>query len=203
MLQIIGVWIAGFLTLAILSFLYRDNPFYKMAEHLYVGVSAGFWLIYFWVFDVHPMLITPFMTREGIDRYILLIPALLGVLMLLRWIPRVAWLSRWSIAFTFGIGAGIGLTADIQGFIIPQVRGTLLPLNTINNILVVIGVVTTILYFYFSREHKGVLGGAARIGILFVMIAFGASFGYTLMARISLLIGRMHFLFHDWIPLIK
>jgi hypothetical protein len=34
------------------------------------------------------------------------------------------------------------------------------------------------------------------------MIAFGASFGYTVMSRLSILIGRINFLFHDWIPLI-
>ena len=53
---IIGTWLAGFLTLAILSFLYRDNPFYKFAEHLYVGISAGYWLIYVAFFDIYPML---------------------------------------------------------------------------------------------------------------------------------------------------
>ena len=35
---------AAFLTLAIFSFLYKDNPFYKFAEHLFVGVSAAFWM---------------------------------------------------------------------------------------------------------------------------------------------------------------
>jgi len=36
----IGTWVAAFLTLSIFSFLYKDNPFYKFAEHLMVGVSA-------------------------------------------------------------------------------------------------------------------------------------------------------------------
>ena len=40
--ELIGTWIAAFLTLAIFSYLYDDNPFYKAAEHLYVGISAGF-----------------------------------------------------------------------------------------------------------------------------------------------------------------
>jgi hypothetical protein len=33
------------------------------------------------------------------------------------------------------------------------------------------------------------------------MVAFGAAFGYTVMARISLLIGRMQFLLGDWLHL--
>ncbi len=36
--------VAAFLTLCIFSFLYRDNPFYRFAEHLIVGISAGYWI---------------------------------------------------------------------------------------------------------------------------------------------------------------
>lgn len=199
---IIGTWLAGFLTLAILSFLYKDNPFYKLAEHLYVGVSAGYWLIYVVFFDVKPMLIDTFMNETGFEKWIILIPGALGLIMLSRWFPKIAWLSRWPIAFTVGIGAGLGITANLQGYVLPQVTATLLPVTgftvaDLSNIVLVIGVVTTLMYFYFSKPHKGVLGAGARIGIVFIMISFGASFGYTLMARISLLIGRLHFLFHD------
>lgn len=203
MLTLIGIWIAAFLTLCIFSFLYKDNPFYKLAEHVYVGVSAGFWLLYVWEFNVYPMLWQPFFREAGIERYILIVPGLLGLLMLTRLIPKIAWVSRYAIAFTVGIGAGLGITGSIHGFIIPQMRGTLLPLTSLNSIILVGGVVTTILYFYFSREHKGVLGGAARVGIVFVMISFGASFGYTVMARISLLIGRVYFLLHDWLHIVN
>lgn len=199
---IIGTWLAGFLTLAILSFLYKDNPFYKLAEHLYVGVSAGYWLIYVVFFDVKPMLIDTFMNETGFEKWIILIPGALGLIMLSRWFPKIAWLSRWPIAFTVGIGAGLGITANLQGYVIPQVTATLLPVTgftvaDLSNIVLVVGVVTTLMYFYFSKPHKGVLGAGARVGIVFIMISFGASFGYTLMARISLLIGRLHFLFHD------
>jgi len=62
------------------------------------------------------------------------------------------------------------------------------------DIVLFVGVVCSILYFYFSREHKGALKVGSRIGIVFLMIGFGASFGYTVMARISLLIGRLTFL---------
>ena len=66
----------------------------------------------------------------------------------------------------------------------------------------IVGVITGIIYFFFSKEHKGIFGGFAKIGIWFLMIAFGASFGYTVMARISLLIGRVYFLLHNWLHII-
>jgi hypothetical protein len=34
------------------------------------------------------------------------------------------------------------------------------------------------------------------------MITFGASFGYTVMGRISLLVGRITFLLDDWLGII-
>jgi hypothetical protein len=205
--MLIGTWLAGFLTLAIFSFLYKDNPVYKLAEHIYVGVSAGYWLIYVAFFDVYPMLIQGFQNETGIERWILLVPGALGVIMLSRWFPRGAWLSRWPIAFTVGVGAGLGITANIQGYVVPQLQATLLPVTgwnivSINNVILTVGVVTTILYFYFSKPHKGALGWMARVGIVFIMISFGASFGYTLMARISLLIGRLYFLLSDLLHVI-
>jgi hypothetical protein len=52
-------------------------------------------------------------------------------------------------------------------------------------------VCASLIYFYFSKEQRGFLGGTAKLGIWFLMISFGASFGFTVMARLSLLIGRM------------
>jgi hypothetical protein len=67
-----------------------------------------------------------------------------------------------------------------------------------SNVLLIAGVLTTLVYFFFSLEHKGAVGVVSKIGIYFLMISFGASYGFTVMARISLLIGRLEFLFRDW-----
>ena len=203
MMQIIGTWIAAGLTLAIFSFLYKDNPFYKFAEHLYVGVSAAYAILYVAYFDIKPLLIEKFMAEQGLERWILLVPAAFGLIMLARWFPKISWLSRWAIAMTVGIAAGLGITGQIQGMLLPQIRGTLVPLNSFNNILMVIGVIVTLVYFYFSAVHKGAIKFGARVGMVFIMVAFGASFGYTVMARISLLIGRLHFLVYECLHLVR
>ena len=197
--QIAGTWVAALLTLFIFSFLYRDNPFYKFAEHLFVGVSAGYWFAYYYHNVVIPNLYDPL--RQGHLLYI--IPAALGVMMLMRLVPKVGWISRWALAFIIGMGSGYFLITFLQTNALAQVHATMtLRLNSINNVLLVVGVLTGLIYFFFSKEHKGVLGGAAKIGVWFLMIAFGASFGYTVMARFSLLIGRMHFLIFPWLPTI-
>lgn len=213
------VWMAALLTLAIYSFLYRDNPFYKVAEHILVGVSAAYFLIIYWYQAVWPDVVVPIF-REG--RLLSIIPLILGLFMFARFIPRWGWLSRWSIAFYIGAGSGMSIPAVMQARIFEQMQGTMAPLfsrqgwlaftqepsfatvtGLIAGPLMVVGVLCTLSYFFFSQEHKGALGKSATVGIWFLMIGFGASFGYTVMARVSLLIGRMQFVFTDWLGLLK
>lgn len=199
----IGVWIGALLTLCIYSFLYKDNPFYEFAEKLFVGVSAGYWMVYMVRNVIMPNLVTP--VRQG--HYIYIVAGVLGVMMLTRILPRIGWLSRWAIAFSVGMGSGYYFVTFLQSNALDQIRGTLMmPISfrpfsfaSLSNIILVVGVLTALIYFFFSKEHKGVFGGAARVGVGFLMVAFGASFGYTVMARISLLIGRMQFLLYDWL----
>lgn len=210
-------WVAAFLTLGIISFLYRDNVWYKICEAVFVGISAGYWFVtYFWdniygkfwvgVYE------TPMASRPQ-DWYMLFFGAALGILMLLRLVPKIGWISRWPLAFIVGATAGLYLITYFASNIMVQVEDTVRPLFGANygatmydifgNIMVVIGTFTGLIYFFFSKEHKGAFGGAAKVGIFFLMVTFGASFGYTVMSRMSLLIGRMDFLFSDWLRLIK
>jgi hypothetical protein len=68
---------------------------------------------------------------------------------------------------------------------------------------VTVGTFAGLLYFFFSKEHKGAFGTISRIGTWFLMITFGAAFGYTVMGRMSLLIGRIDFLMAKWLHLIQ
>ena len=200
-----------FLTLGIISFLYKDNPWYKFCEALFVGISAGYWFCtVFWsqlvakLWDnIHP-------TAGQEPQYQYLVGGLLGIMMLLRLVPKIGWFSRWALAFVVGGTAGAYLVGYALSNGMKQVKSTILPLwvsgnlnATVGNIILVVGTFCGLIYFFFSKEHKGTYGKVAKLGILFLMITFGASFGYTVMARMSLLIGRMDFLFGTWLGLIK
>jgi hypothetical protein len=214
--EVIGIWIGAILTLGIFSFLYKDNPFYKFSEALFVGISAGYWFVVtFWQYfvpkfwDNLALAYRELLTKGRVDyHWIYLLGGFFGVLMLLRLVPKIGWLSRWSLAFIVGTTAGLQFTRYLESNGIRQVVGTISPLvvsgnanATIGNIIIVVGTFCGLIYFFFSKEHKGVFGGAARVGVWFLMITFGALFGYTVMSRMSLLIGRMDYLFGIWLSL--
>lgn len=209
LMTILGVWLGAFATLCIFSFLYKDNPFYKLAEQIFVGLSAGYWLIY----TIYSILMPNLFDKLSSDfsaNAILIIPAVLGVMMLVRLIPKLEWVSRYPIALVIGTSAGISMLRYMKSDVMSQLTATMInPFelgslqDTIGGFILIIGTICGILYFYFSRKQEGVLGVTSKIGIWFLMISFGASFGYTVMARVSLLIGRLQFLFVDWLHILK
>ena len=232
--DIFGAWVAVFFTLAIFSFLYKDNPFYKIAEHAYIGISAGYWLsIGFWtiiqpnllgrlwpskeyseesfwysIYDFLGSIVPSIFPNGGIDKghnmdLTYLIPLVLGIMMILSIFKQFNWMARWGIAYTVAIAAGLRAYGYLNSYILGQIKGTIVPLaNTeypifhisepslVNYLLILLGTVTGLLYFFFSKEQSGSFGKITRLGIYFLMISFGASFGFAVMGRISLLIGR-------------
>ena len=42
------IWLGALATLALYSILYRENPVYRFAEHLFVGLAAGYGLYVLW-----------------------------------------------------------------------------------------------------------------------------------------------------------
>ncbi|MCI0632283.1 MAG: hypothetical protein L0Y44_16695 [Phycisphaerales bacterium] len=228
----VGVWVAALLTLCILSFLWGDNPFYKFAESVVVGASAAYVMVAgFWSTIVSNLLgkLTPAFVRgwavPGMSKpedipwwsdegnwYI--VPLALSIMLLWRLSPKGAWIARWPLAFFIGATAGFRLVGFLGPDFVSQIGNTIIPMYvkmpdggfdlwpTVRNIVTVIGVLACLVYFFFSFEHKGVVGRTARLGIWFLMITFGAGFGYTVMGRIALLAERLQFLFDDWLWII-
>ena len=238
----LGSWLFVLLTLCIFSYLYDDNPFYKAAEHLFIGVSAGYWTaIYFWtqiqpnlfgrlwpklsdandhsmfysiwyaIYEILNFISTGFGVLDrsifpegGIDghdemRLIYIIPFILGIFMLLRLVPNVGYLARWAIAYIVGMTAGLRFYSFLNSNILLQIPSVAIDFTAdwgsiFNASIVFVGTITGLIYFFFSKEHKGTLGTLSKIGIYFLMIKFGASFGFAVMGRISLLIGQMNYL---------
>ena len=202
-----GAWVATGLTLLIFSFLYKDTPLFKFAEHLYVGVSIGYTIVKTYDTVILHLIIKPIVEN---GEFALLIPVAIGMLMLTRYVPKAAWMSRYAFAFIVGMGSGLAIPRTISSFILKQIEDTVRPLlsiagpdgltfsmnllnpaSNLNAIIILLGVSSVLFYFFFSIEHSGAGKAVARTGIMFLMISFGAGFGYTVMARMSLWIGRL------------
>mgnify|MGYP001455180353 CR=1 FL=1 len=232
-MEILGAWSIVFFTICIFSYLFGDNPFYKVAEHIFVGVSAGYIAVYtFWstiwpnlfgrlwpasesndsilmkiwygfysVFSfligfINQSIFPPGGVDSGFELNIMyVIPLILGIFMILRLVPSLSWLARFSIAYIVGMISGLKLYSFLNSNILMQVKDLGINSNAsswaiFNQLLIIIGVVSGLIYFFFSMEHKGIIGKVSKVGIFYLMIKFGASFGFAVMGRISLLIGR-------------
>jgi hypothetical protein len=200
-----GVWIAAIITLAIFSFLWKDNPFFKLAEHILVGVSAGYYLVQYTYSALYKKLYVPLVDQH---QWGFIGCAILGLLVFTRLYRKRSWLSRYPIAFYVAAGAGYSIPSTLQARVVKQMQVSMVSFfhgasvgEDISLFLLFVGVVTVLIYFYFSAEHRGIMGSASKIGIAFLMVGFGASFGYTVMSRITLLIGRLQFLLGSWLGL--
>ena len=204
----LGLILAAGISLALYSFLYEDNAVFKFAEHLYVGVVAAYEVAQVWYQNILTDVFNPLFraSPEVGPKWIVIIPTVLGLFLMTRLIGRGIWLSRLSFAFIIGLASGLVIPRRISSFILQQIGPTMQPLWTdgsfaFDAFLILLGVISVLVYFSFSFEHTGVIGGVSRVGIWFLMVSFGASFGFTVMARLSLLIGQLTFLLEDWLTL--
>lgn len=134
---------------------------------------------------------------------------MVGALYFTRFIPKISWLVRIPIAVALGYGSGASLPRAMDASILQQLKATIVTRADFADwqlgiwaVIIALGVIATVTYFFFSTEQKGILKPVSRIGIIFIMVGFGASFGYTVMARISLFIGRLQFLLGNWLGLL-
>lgn len=210
----IEAWVGAFLILALFSFLYKDNPVYKFAEHIFVGTSAGYFLaLAFYQQILDDMIKKIFPKWFGLPNapeWSLIGGGILGIMILCRLIPKISWLSRWGISLTIGFNAGVQVYSALSAYVIQQLYATMLPvlvsgepLTMVKNILIVVGVISALCYFYFSKEHTGWFGGIAQLGVWVLMITFGAGYGATVMTRISITLGPVRFLLEKWLGVMQ
>ncbi|RMH44618.1 MAG: hypothetical protein D6689_01915 [Deltaproteobacteria bacterium] len=269
--DLFGWWLAIFLTIAILSFLYKDNPVYKFAEHLFIGVSIGYVVTQ----QIYNTVLPKLVQQIGDGKWWYWFAVLLGLLLLSKAVSRRhAWLARFPIAFVVAFYAGIQVNGVLQGDFGPQLVAGMRPVvvdkvnintappeeidavegmptrlvekivarraerpftsvdealaladsadeqvelaagdgplggrlagtrarlgtddgpywfGTFSLALMLAGLIASLVYFYFSIEHKGVVGKVSRFGVWILMLGFGAAFGATVQGRLALAVGR-------------
>jgi hypothetical protein len=202
-------------TLLIFSYVLGDNPLFRIAVYIFIGVSAGYIAVVAWWQVVMPRLVYPFMSAISsgtLLQVLLILVPLLGALMLLVF-PHVTGLGRIPMAFLVGVGAAVTIAGAVIGTIIPQIQGTInafdMGVTRTQNIgfveavsnatIILAGTVLTLSYFHFGARQKadgsmhrlGAIEAMAWGGRVFIGIALGAVFAGVYAAALTALIERI------------
>lgn len=128
-------------------------------------------------------------------------PLLIGLMVCARFFRSLRRWTRVPMTFWIGVGAGYMITRQ-PALMFSQVQASFRSLDSVDNIFFVAGVLTTLVYFYFTVSARNrVVAGVAGVGRVFLLVSFGAAFANTVMVRMSLLLGRMQFLLQDWVKI--
>lgn len=211
MSESLGVWVGAILTLLVFSYLLGDTPLFRVAQAIFVGVTLGYALTAAVYLVLVPLLLDP-LFLDPVTNWYLLVPLVLGVVLLTK--LRASWapLGNLAIAFLFGVGSALALGGALEGTLLPQLSAVVVPLDSLENVLLVVGALGALLSFRFVRPHitrpaarfvETVGRGWGALGRWFVLGALGALFASVAVARISILVNRVYFLLHDWLQIVR
>lgn len=214
----LAVWLGALVTLAVFSYLAKDNIVYRLVQNAALGVSLGFGIIIAWQQVLQPMWWAHVQgafdhTRPASGAWWLLalVP---GAMWYFQMSKRLFWVSTLVSGLFVGVAAGLGFKNQVL-LVLPQISASLKPLNPFafpggaswdavfqcaSNLVFLIALFTTLLYFFFSiKTDNLLLRPAMRTGRLMIMITLGAMFGNTVMTRMAYLIERLQFLHESWL----
>lgn len=201
----ITIWIGALCTFAIYSVLYAENRFYRLFEHIFIGLATGLGVYITWSEVLKPMWWTP-MIQDG--KWYWAFAAVIGSMFYFMYSKKQAWISRVIFGLLMGLAAG-GMFREFYEIYFQQIGASMKPIaggfwEIVGAIVFYVILFASMSYFFFSFEHKNVVvSKTAAAGRWFLMIGFGAIFGSTVMGRMTLFIGRFNFLLNDWGPQVK
>ena len=204
-------------TLLIFSYLLGDNPLFRIAVYIFVGISSGYIAAVVWWQVILPRLITPLITAmisgSIAEKVFMLVPLFGAVLILMKVSSRLAGMGRIAMAFLVGVGAAVTIAGALTGTLIPQTLGTINAFDmvaaTARNItpvevifsgaFILAGTIFTLIYFHFGARPKtdgsmqrfGLIEIFAWVGRIFIGITLGAVFAGVYAAALTALIERI------------
>ena len=198
-------------TIMILSYLVGDNPLFRLAVYIFIGVSAGYAASVAWQNILWPKFFIPLFSGNSLQEMLLWIPLFMGMLLLFKLFPRLSRMGNPVMAFLVGVGAAVIIGGAVLGTIIPQTIATinLFDLSTagstgekiFESIVFVLGTVSTLLYFQYTarKTPQGLKRGRvveflALLGKIFIAITFGVVFAGVLTASLTALVNRIIFI---------
>jgi hypothetical protein len=224
--QLVGNATAFLLTLLVFSYILGDNPLYRIALHLFVGVAAGYTstvvireVLKPRLFDGWGSAIEAYTSSNNPAPLIsLTLLILVSILILLKLSPRLAPFGNTAIAFVVGVGAAVAASGAITGTLFPQVRAswanpfaTGAPLYVFNTLVILISTLLAFMYFFYSAralpggkvERPAPLKALAFGGQIVITITLAALYVGALAASLALFTERVTFLYEFIIGLTR
>jgi len=214
LMDLVGGFVAFFLTLFVLSYALGDNALFRLAIHLFIGVSAGFVLASAFYGVLWPQLLRPIAFGTTDERLASLVPFLLALLLAAKAFPRISFLGSPVTAFLVGVGAATVVGGALLGTLFPQAIASMSLLDVtsiiqsggdvgiafLNGGLVLLGLIVTLASFQFgtriihSPSIRPIWKLVYWIGRFFIAITFGVIFAGVLAASLTALVERFQFI---------
>jgi len=210
LLDLVGALLGFTLTILVFSYIFvGDNVLFRIATHLFIGVTAGYVTIVVIHNVILPQMVFPFAGEDRNAKLFAMLFLILGALMLTKISPRLNKLGNPAMAYLVGVGAAAAIGGSVVGTIFPQASMTMNVFNDngfVDAIVIIVGTLTTLLYFHFgirrkdsedqSAQRPAWLEAIGRVGQFFIAVTFGALFSGVYLAAITALIERMSFIWN-------
>lgn len=175
-IELISGFVGFILTLLVLSYLIGDNPLFRSAVYVFVGVASGYAAVAAWHYVLLPRLFQPLASADPAQLTFVIVPLVLSLTLVTKLSPRIAWLGGFAMALMVGVGAATALSGAVIGTLIPQTRAAMDivqpgPLGFVQGVFALVGTVLTLAYFQFSASRAA--DGTAKRNVIFELLAWG------------------------------
>lgn len=196
--EIMAEWAFALFTIAILSYLWKLNYVYKIAETFSVGSLLAHTFVNTWTGSIEGICLKPLMSGTVVR----IVPLIFGLLIFTRLSRQYAWISRYPTALLAGVGMGVMFGATFDAQVLTQISMTassFVEKDAFSAVVILVGVFVTLTYFIYTQEHTGALGISARLGRIFAMFSFGMNYAAELIWYLTLVVGILIRLVDMWI----
>ena len=122
-IEVISALAGLILTLMVFSYLIGDNPLFRFAIYLFIGVSSGYAASVIWHYVLVPKL---FSQLGDLNQLVLLIvPLILSISLLAKLSPRISWIGNFAMAVLVGVGAAAAVGGALVGTLLPQAQAAM------------------------------------------------------------------------------
>ncbi|MDR3575511.1 MAG: hypothetical protein P4L50_16755 [Anaerolineaceae bacterium] len=216
-IELIWTLVGFFLTLLVFSYIFGDNPVFRLVSYIFVGVVAGYGVILAFYQVILPRLVFPLLSGTFDQRFLVAgIGLVLSLLLLAKLFPRISSLGNISMAYLVGAGAAVAIGGALIGTLFGQTLGTFSlfdfglgashginpVVQLVEGLIILAGIITTLAYFHFGTVNKPgqeskrlpVIESLGRVGQVFIAITLGALFAGVFSASVAALIDRLDFI---------